>query len=73
MKYFYHVYTCYDDDYTVTYGYFKSFISAYTASAEYNDDCGNNYADSDTVKEEVDNFGSSSIGCHTIERVEFCD
>ena len=73
MKYFYRVYTEYSDNSISTYGYFKSFALAYAASAEYNDECGNTYADNETVWEEVNRFGSSSIGCHTIERIEFDD
>ena len=70
--YFYWVGTVYDDC-EVTFGYFKSFARAYAASVEFNEDCGNDVPDNDSVWYEIEHFGRSSIGCHTICRIEFSD
>ncbi len=53
--------------------FFHSFTRAYAFCAEYNDDCGNSYADNETAWDEVRHWGKTDIGCFEIFQREFSD
>jgi hypothetical protein len=53
--------------------FFRSFARAYAFCAEYNDECGNSYADNETAWNEVRNWGETDVGCYEIFRREFSD
>lgn len=66
-------YEVFDDCDNTAFGYYRTFYRAYQASAEYNEECENDIPDMGQVWREIEEWGSCSVGCHTIRRIEIKD